>query len=284
MVVYLQSLGGNTRRYAALILMLATTQALGKGMKLDEDGLVYVESPATVGQGKVRFDFQHIWSNGDIENNSRVPIVDLSLRGGVVPWLQLRATGLFNNGQVELGSNYAYSRFNLFEYEAQAELLDQGAGRPLSLAVAGDYARWSLRIAFNNSVAATDGKAYGGKVLAHRDFDRFGQYLAYKWVHAHVIQFRQVYEISTLALGERIKAYRDKKVQVDLIGEYAPLLTDTKKTGIKPVPVWSAGLQFKLYNPHTITFFASNGDSGTLVDSMFGLNQTFYGFRWSYRF
>lgn len=272
------------RRSAALILILVATKAFAGGMKLDEYGLVYVESPATIGQGKVRFDFQHIWSRGDVVNNSRVPIVDLSLRGGLAPWLQLRATGLFNNGQVALGSNYAYSRFNLFEYEAQAKLLDQDAGHPLSLAIAGDYARWSLRIAFNNSVVATDGKAYGGKVLAHRDFHRFGQYLAYKWVHAHVVQFRQAYDIGALAFGERVKAYRDKKVQIDLIGEYAPLLTNTKKTGIKPEDVWSAGVQFKLYNPHTITFFASNADSETMVDSLFGLNQTFYGFRWSYRF
>jgi hypothetical protein len=164
------------------------------------------------------------------------------------------------------------------------QFLDQFMEDPATFAASAVYARWNFSTGVNGQVVVFDGRVHGGKLLAHRNSRRLGHYFGLQWVRTEYIQAGQSYVITAASLGERIKLARSKKAQVDLLAEYSPILSETKRSGKEPGNAWAAALQFKLYNPHTITLSAANTPSATLADAVFGQDEIAYGFRWSYRF
>src|SRR4051794_32773790 len=102
--------GGSAWAFVFPLVLSGSAVRAGR-IPLDPDRMTAVESPFTLGQGRVSFDFQHVWTDGKTLPNERMPIAELGLRAGVLPRLDLRVSGLFNNSDVVLGPNRAYKRF-----------------------------------------------------------------------------------------------------------------------------------------------------------------------------
>jgi hypothetical protein len=285
-----------TRRLATLAatLGLVAATAGAAGMKLERERLFTMEGPETVGFGKVRFDFQHNFKDYTLN-----PSVDLALGFGVWDNVQVQAETLLHNLESTTFGKTTIFQYNVVNYSAKWAILDQTQDDWCSLAVGAAAGRTDNKSEFRDAITgahnlqrdhAFDAGAYA---VAHYDTPWYSQYLAFEYARFEAkrtddfLGKKNPFGIASPGVGGRVKLYETKGFKLHAVGDYQMGIFRTFNSLSKrrvALHAWGAGIQMMYNSPHVFSFYVSNTFGNTIPDALFGGLDTFYNFRWSYRF
>lgn len=255
--------------------------ATAAGMRLERERLWNLESPETVGFLKARFDFQHNFKDYTLN-----PIVDLTLSFGIWSTVHLEIETLLHNLEASAFDKEIIFNFNTVEYGLKWAMLDQSKEDWFSLATGIGVGRTDTRAIFRNPAKGVFERqknhlnqqyVYG---VVHYDFSRFTQTLSLRYVRFYNKAADEVFVATVPGIGERVKIYEAKTMKLHLVADFQ--FTTFDIAGAENA--WGAGMQIMYKSPHVFSFFLSNTFGDTSLESVFGVEDTFYNFRWSYRF
>lgn len=255
--------------------------AAAAGMRLERERLFTMEGPETVGFLKRRFDFQHNFKDYTLN-----PAVDLTLVYGVWDTVQIEIETLLHNLKASTFGKLIEFQYNVVNYGLKWAILDQTKEHLLSLVIGGALGRTDTKSVFRDPAAGVNQVKRdhhvdrGGYILAHYDWARFSQYVTVQYASFRPKSSGQTYSVTTPGIGERIKLYKTKDVQIHLVGDYHFKTFDVPGAE----NAWGAGAQIMYHSPHVFSFFVGNTFGDPVPDGLFGIDERFYNFRWSYRF
>lgn len=285
-------------RCALVALWVTAGPAWAAGMKLERERLLNLEGPETVGLFKFRFDFQH-----NFKDYTLLPTADLTLGFGVWRTVQVEAEALLHNSDTSVFGSRNLFQFNVTEYGVKWAVLDQSQEDWCSLAVGGGIGRSDVKFHLVPPAATGDAPSLlkyhlnnrTAYAVAHYDTPWFAQYLSVRWVaytdSRNSPTVKKENAVVTPGIGERIKLLERKELRLHLIGDFQFRSFDNRFSA----NAWGAGVQMMYKSPHVYSFFVSNTHGDTGPESVFGTRvfapgpkfreqETFYNFRWSYRF
>jgi len=269
----------------ALLLTAAATGTASN--RLEDDRLVNLDSPFAQGWGKIRFDFQHTWEEGDL-----LPVADLTLAGGILPRVDLQFETLPHNAKVTAFNKQIQYQSISWEWALKWQILDQRAEWPVSAAVSAHYWRYDAKRRFRDLKTgfvepAEEPFKYhfittGGQGILSRDFGFAGLTGVVKWYRRDLWVFKLPIETFFVpAAGGWVTLYTNRKDRtLQVFGDYHFSAIDAP--GV--VNVWGAGLRFLFRSPHMYSAFVSNTSGDLWEESIYGNKRLFYSFRWGYRF
>ncbi len=156
---------------------------------------------------------------------------------------------------------------NELEAMARAGLLRQGGGHPLDLA---------LEAAWNTAAHSAD-----GAVALARRFGRLA-------VTATVRGFSNAYDAGGAALAAGAGLQLRLTRYLSLFGDLNGILTAAEFNRIRPTPsllAWSGGIAFDIpYTPHSMSIYATNGNTRTLEGASRGTRDVRVGFQFDIPF
>lgn len=280
--------------FLVLSALLAAEAAGAAGMKLERERLFTMDGPETVGFEKVRFDFQHNFKDYTLN-----PSVDLALAFGVWDNVQIQAETLLHNLESTTFGKTTTFQYDSVDWSAKWAVLDQTRDDWFSLGVGATFGRTDTESKFLDPAAGVHqlqrdhNLGVGASAVAHYDTTYVSQYVSVQYEQyeskalSTYLKEPKVFSTVSPGLGERIKLYETKNVKLHAVGEYETGIFKTYNDFVKrraALHAWAAGVQCMVGSPHIFSFFVSNTFGNTLPDNLFGGLDTFYNFRWSYRF
>jgi len=260
---------------------LAAGPAAAAGMKLERERQFSIEGPETVGFLKRRFDFQHNFKDYTLN-----PSVDLTLILGIWDNVQIEGKTLLHNQEAIAFGNSILTQYNAVETTLKWAVLDQSKDDWFSFAAGATIGRVDTKSEFKDpdwetySLVRNHERTLGGYAVLHYDTTWFTPSAQLMYAEFTPKSTEKKFALTTPGLGIRLKVWEARDARIHLVSDYQLRAFDLP--GIHRA--WGAGAQMMIGSPHVFSFFVGNTYGDTLPDMVVGINQTFYNFRWSYRF